>query len=230
MKNIRKNGWKIFYAAVLTAALTACANANSTKDQIQTKGIPDRNMNAAQLHNPDEIPNYHGPKTKTTNEHGKTTSGMGTTVYSLIGSSSLHEGGVTAHVQSRLSSKGIEGITAFVLGDTVFLARTEPGVSSSHYDAMQQKLLSQTEGLSGKGEPHQGIDGDTKTHGDNLAHAKKQVESMFGGSIHIVTITNPEAPKLIKQITTKLQASPSDQSAAADIAKLLQMKTDKHNK
>ena len=230
MRNVRNSGWKFLCAAVLTIALTACANANSSKDNIQMKGIPDGDMHSAQLHNPDKIPSYHGPKTKTTNEFGKTTSGMGTTVYSLIGSSSLHEGGVTAHVQSRLSSKGIEGISAFVLGDTVFLARSKPGVSSSQYDAMQQKLLSQTEGLSGKGEPNQGIDGDTKTHGDNLAHAKKQVESMFGGSIHIVTITNPEAPKLIKQITSKLQASPSDQSAAADIAKLLQMKTDKHNK
>lgn len=223
--NYRWKNWQVlFYTAVLAIALTACARANPPQDQTHMQGLPNGHMNSSQLHNPDEIPSYHGPKTQTTNEYGKTTSGMGTTVYSLIGSSSLHEGGVTAHVQSRLSSKGIENIKVFVLGDTIFLARSESGTSSSQYDAMQQKVLSQTEGLSGKGEPDQGIVGDTKTHVDDLAQANKLVQTMFDGKVNIVSITNPNAPKLIEQITSKLRASASDHSVAEDISKLLQMK------
>jgi len=228
MKFNIKNWLSIFYIAALAIALTACASGQPARnDHVQTKNLPGGHVDSSQLHNPDEIPSYHGPKTKTTNEYGKTTSGMGTSVYSLIGSSSLHEGGVTSHVQSRLKSKGIENVAAFVLGDTIYLARSETGVSSGQYDAMQQKVLSQTEGLSGKGEPNQGIVGDTKDHADNLAHAKKQVEAMFDGKAHIVTITNSAAPKLIERINAKLQASHSDHTVAEDISRLLQMKSEK---
>jgi len=228
MKFTFKNGLKIFYIAALSIALTACASGQPNRDgHVQTKNLPGGHVDSSQLHNPDEIPSYHGPKTQTTNEYGKTTSGMGTTVYSLIGSSSLHEGGVSSHVQSRLNSKGIENVSALVLGDTIFLARSGPGTSSGQYDAMQQKLLSQTEGLSGKGEPNQGIVGDTKDHGDNLAHAKKQVEAMFDGKAHIVTITNSAAPKLIERINSKLKDSHSDHTVAEDISRLLQMKSEK---
>lgn len=221
--------WKKWQLAllftVLLLALTACAN--SSDGRVRTKSNSDGIIHPSGLHNPDTIPNYHGPKTQTTNEHGKTTSGMGTTVYSLIGSSSLHEGGIATHMQSRLTSKGIDGVKVLVLGDTVVLARSEPQMSSHQYDEMQMKVLSQTEGLSGKGEPNEGVLGDTKATGDNLAHAKKQVQAMFGGNVHILAITDPQAPQLIERITSKLQASPADHSVAKDISELLKIKVDK---
>ncbi|MGG3308142.1 hypothetical protein ABER23_12005 [Paenibacillus lautus] len=211
--------------SALLLSLTACLNQNDNQQNAQS--MEQRNADAVHLHSTDVIPSYHGPKTETTNVHGKTTSGMGMSVYSMIGSSSLHEGGVSSHVQSRLASSGIEGVKAFVLNDTIILARAESRVSSNQYDNMQQKVLSQTQGMSGKGEPNQGVIGAKSADNDNMSQAKEQVKSMFNEEVQILTVTNPQAPELIDRIASKLHGAPRDESIARDITKLLQMTSDK---
>lgn len=211
--------------SALLLSLTACLNQNDNQQNAQS--MEQRNADAVHLHSTDVIPSYHGPKTETTNVHGKTTSGMGMSVYSMIGSSSLHEGGVSSHVQSRLASSGIEGVKAFVLNDTIILARAESRVSSNQYDNMQQKVLSQTQGMSGKGEPNVGVIGAKSADNDNMSQAKKQVKSMFNEEVQILTVTNPQAPELIDRIASKLHGAPRDESIARDITKLLQMASDK---
>ncbi|MFE0554953.1 hypothetical protein ACFW1P_03320 [Paenibacillus sp. NPDC058910] len=211
--------------SALLLSLTACLNQNDNQQNAQS--MEQRNADAVHLHSTDVIPSYHGPKTETTNVHGKTTSGMGMSVYSMIGSSSLHEGGVSSHVQSRLASSGIEGVKAFVLNDTIILARAESRVSSNQYDNMQQKVLSQTQGMSGKGEPNQGVIGAKPADNDNMSQAKEQVKSMFNEEVQILTVTNPQAPELIDRIASKLHGAPRDESIARDITKLLQMTSDK---
>lgn len=221
MKNVWKTWQGLLVGAAAIIALSACANQSD--NQVQMQSVTHGNTDAHQMHNIDTIPSYDGPKTQTTNQFGKTTSGMGMSVYSLIGSSSLHEGGITSHVQSRLAGKGIEGVKVFVLNDTVILARAKSVISSNHYDEMQMKVLSQAEGLSGKGEPNEGIVGDKKVDSDNLAEAEEQVKAMFGGNVQILAITNPQAPELIDRIASKLHTSPADSTIAKDISKLLQM-------
>lgn len=208
--------------SALLLALTACQN--QTDNQQNTQKAQNVHPNATHhVQDPDLIPSYHGMKTRTTNENGETTSEMGTTVYSLIGSSSLHEGGVSSHVQSRLAGLGIEGIKAFVVNDTIILAQAESTVSSNQYDDIQRKVLSQMDGLSGKGEPDPGVTGKDATEADNLSQAKEEVKNMFNKHVQILTVTNPQAPELIDRIASKLHDSPRDASIAGDITKLLQM-------
>ncbi|KOR89169.1 hypothetical protein [Paenibacillus solani] len=217
--------WKgLLLGSSLLLALTACSNqAADNQQQQQSQSVKKNNAESAHLHDSSVIPNYHGPKTQTTNVYGNTTSGMGMSVYSVIGSSNLHEGGISSHIRSRLASAGIEGVQAFVLNDTVILARTESHVSSNRYDEMQEKVLNQNYGLSGKGEPDQGVRGAKSADGDSLAQAKEQVKNMFNEEIHILTVTNPQAPVIIDRIATKLHNSPKDSSIAKDITELLQM-------
>ncbi|MEC0201388.1 hypothetical protein P4H39_01950 [Paenibacillus lautus] len=212
--------------SALLLSLTACLNQTDDNQQ-NTQSMDQRNADAVHLHSTDVIPSYHGPKTETTNVHGNTTSGMGMSVYSMIGSSSLHEGGVSSHVQSRLAGLGIDGVKAFVLNDTIVLARAESQVSSNHYDNMQQKVLSQTEGMSGKGEPDEGVSGAKIADNDNMSQAKEQVKSMFNEEVQILTVTNPQAPALIDRIASKLHDAPRDESIARDISELLRMASDK---
>ena len=225
----------LLLVAALPLALTACANL--TDRNADNQPVPHSAAESHHQHNPDMIPSYHGPKTLTTNEHGKTTSGMGTSVYSLIGSSSLHEGGISSHVQSRLAGQGIEGVKAFVLNDTVILAREKPMVTANHYDKLQQKVLSPMENLSGKGvlsgsgnnvnKNNNNADDESVNSGaessDNMEQAKEEVGKMFGGNVHILTVTNSQAFELMDRIVSKLHSSPSDSSIANDIAKLLRM-------
>lgn len=216
--------WRgLLLGSSLLLALTACSNQAADNQQKKDQSVKKNNVESARLHDSSVIPNYHGPKTQTTNVHGKTTSGMGMSVYSVIGSSHLHEGGISSHIRSRLASEGIEGVQAFVLNDTVILARAESHVSSNRYDEMQQKVLNQNYGLSGKGEPDQGVSGAKSVDGDSLTQAKEQVKKMFNEEIHILTVTNPQAPVIIDRIATKLHKSPKDSSIAKDITELLQM-------
>lgn len=212
--------------SALLLSLTACLNQNDDNQQ-NAQSVEQNNADAVHLHSTDVIPSYHGPKTETTNVHGNTTSGMGMSVYSMIGSSSLHEGGVSSHVQSRLAGLGIDGVKAFVLNDTIILARAESRVSSNHYDNMQQKVLSQTEGMSGKGEPDEGVSGAKNVDNDNMSQAKEQVKNMFNEEVQILTVTNPQAPALIDRIASKLHDAPRDESIARDITELLHMASDK---
>lgn len=169
------------------------------------------------------IPSVDRSKKATT----KTTSGMGTNVYSLIGSSSLHDGGISSHLESRLSAEGIPGIKVFVLDDTIILARANQATTSTRYDEMQSKVLTNTSGLSGKGN----LDGVDKTKlntDDNLERAKEVMTKAFNGQVQILTITNPKALPLIDGIKANIKAqAPSYSKLSSDIITLVKMANEK---
>lgn len=207
--------------------LSACGGQTGAIDpEAATQTVGTKQHGQAHPNDPKTIPSYDSQKTVTTNERGQQVRGMGMNVYSLIGSSSLTEGGISSHIRSRLESQGIDGVKVFVLDDSVILARSEPQIVTNQPDELQKKVLNPVEGMSGKGSEinMQGVSGQNPIDTDNMANAKELVESMFDGHVQIMTVTNPQALDLIDSITRKLQASPvSEQSVASDIAKLLKM-------
>jgi hypothetical protein len=181
------------------------------------------------LRDPSLIPSEHGMKQQTTNREGNTTSGMGTSVYGLIGSSSLHASGFSAHLESRLSGAGIPDVKVFVFDDTVVLATAKLSASGSDYDSVQMKLLSPYEGLSGQGtaagEGLGGIKGTDAAPHDNLSMAAEQIQGfMGGGDVRVLTVVSEKAVRIIDKIRADATADKlSPAVIAADIRTLLEL-------
>ncbi|MBV7505097.1 hypothetical protein KW850_07500 [Bacillus sp. sid0103] len=234
-----KRKWKIwgipFFGAVLM--LSACAGQNGMKERevgaAENTNYHDQSVNNkgnGHVHNKDSvnvIPSVDRAKKKTTNRNGQTTEGVGTNVYSLIGSSSLHDGGISSHLESRLSGEGIPGIKVFVLDDTVILARAKQETTSTRYDELQNKVLKSTAGLSGKGNLD-GVDAQKVNTDDNLDRAKELMDKAFNGHVQILTITNPKALPLIDGIKANIKsANPSYGKLSSDIITLVKMANEK---
>jgi hypothetical protein len=177
------------------------------------------------LNNASVIPSQHGLKTRTTNEHGNTTYGLGSSVYSMIGSSGLHSDGFSSHLESRLNGEGISGIKVFVFDDTVILATASRHITSSQYDPMQQKVLSNTGGLSGQGlEPNSdvGTQGSGKSADDNLQQAEKRIKAIMGGNVRVLTATGSKAVEAIDRIRNNTATS-SPKVLSDDFQSLLKL-------
>ncbi|WP_139991096.1 hypothetical protein [Paenibacillus paridis] len=215
---------KILTVSAVVLALSGCASA--APNPPQTKALTKEE--AHMLHDPSVIPSENGIKHHTTNKNGQTTSGMGTSVYSTIGSSGLHSNGFSAHLESRLSGLGISDVRVFVFDDTVILATQKLTSSGSAYDSVQKKLLNQTEGMSAKGySPEDGLGGvsgkDTSSH-DNLSMAASQIKKLMGGDVKVLTVTGERAVKAIEKIRTDaLATNLSPDKIASDIRELLRL-------
>lgn len=70
---------------------------------------------------------------------------MGHDIYSSIGSSGIHEGGISSYFGSLLESEGITGVEVFVVDDSVILARNKKQTTSHQYDNLQNQVLSGTD-------------------------------------------------------------------------------------
>jgi len=212
---------KLLTLSVAAFALAGCASGMSHSQSLTDQEVK-------MLHNPSVIPNAAGPKLYTTNKHGNTTNGMGTSVYSMIGSSSLHSNGFSAHLESRLSGLGISDVRVFVFDDTVVLATDKLTASGAEYDNVQKKLLSQTEGMSAKGySPDNGLGGisrkDTGKH-DNLSMATSQIKKLMGAEVKVMTVTGAEAVQAIEKIRTDALAEDmSPGEVATGIKDLLEL-------
>jgi hypothetical protein len=220
-----KRKWKIWgFPIAALLVLSGCSAQNGVKGNevgaaenldyhdpaVNKKG--NGNVHGHQ-NSPNVIPSADRAKKETTNKNGQTTSGVGTNVYSLIGSSSLHDGGISSHLESRLSGEGIPGIKVFVLDDTIILARAQPEVTSTRYDELQSKVLKNTAGESGKG---------------NLDRAKELMDKAFNGHVQILTITNPKALPLIDGIKANIKLdTPSYSKLSSDINTLVKMTREK---
>lgn len=241
MKEIWKN------AAILSAVffLSACSGQQNLLDEsvkaeesqhdthgvhqtsVYDQSIKTRNMNDGLI-----IPSENGEKEQTTDEHGGTSHGTGTNVYSLIGSSGLNEGGISSHLESRLDGEGINGIKVFVLDDTVILARATPEVTSNQYDSMQQHVLNGVDGMSrkdqNKKDPANMNNSAAQDVDDNLDKAKSYMNKVFNGNVQTLTVTNPEAVVLIEKIKNNLKAEsvPYD-TVSQDIITLVKMTREK---
>lgn len=175
----------------------------------------DKNLDDASI-----IPSETGVKKETTNQDGKTYSGTGQDLYGSIGSSGVHEGGISSYFESILKGEGITGVHVFVIDDTVVLARAKPEKTSHEYDDMQQDVLKGTRGMSGKGDPKgtkaKGADG------DNLKQARAKINDMFDGHVKILTTTDPKTTQLTKRIKKEIKDS-SYKAASDDVLMLLKM-------
>lgn len=109
----------------------------------------------------------------------------------------------------------------FVVDDSVVLAREKQQTTSHKYDEMQSNVLSQSDGMSGKGEP-EGVEGSQNESHDNLNQAKEMVTEMFNGNVKILTVTDPKAVDLINSIKENIMSS-SYQEASSDLLTLLKM-------
>lgn len=215
----------------IIAALSACTNkeeeprAAGANNGVNTSDVVDNPpTDDSNLDNPFIIPSESGDKTETTNEYGTQYKGMGNNIYSTIGTSGIHEGGVSSYFESILKGEGITGVKVFVVDDSMILARNNPATTSHEYDDMQRDLLSGTEGMEGKGEPR-GVEDSQKEDGnmhDNLKQAQNQINEMFDGNVKILTVTNPDATVLIDQIKEAIMNN-SYQNASEDLHKLLEM-------
>ncbi|MED4227019.1 hypothetical protein [Neobacillus cucumis] len=230
-----KRIWTNYYAPVMISflVLTGCS-MQQRENQVDAAKLHDQTLNTkgnghvhGSTNNPNVIPSVDRAKKQTTNANGQTTNGLGTNVYSLIGSSSLHDGGISSHLESRLSQAGIPGIKVFVLDDTVILARAQAATTSTRYDEMQQKVLTNTSGLSGKGNLD-GVDADKLNTDDNLDKAKDLMTKAFDGQVQILTITNAKAMPLIDGIKANIKADQTNYTKlASDMNTLIKMAREK---
>jgi hypothetical protein len=174
------------------------------------------------------IPSLGAPKVHTTNEHGGTTYGLGSSVYSLIGSSSLHSDGLSSHLESRLSGAGIDGVQVLAVDDMVIVAAESRKPTASRYDPMQQKVLSNTGGQSARGpEPGKPIGtlGTGQTVGDdNLDEAENQIKQFLGPNVKVVKVAGQQAVKAINRIrANRTDPYASPQAVSNNIETLLRM-------
>jgi hypothetical protein len=242
MKKIWKN------TAILSAALflTACSSQQNMMDEtvkaeegehdthsghktsVYDKSVSTRNMNDGLI-----IPSENGEKRQTTDEHGGTSHGTGTNVYSMIGSSGLNDGGISSHLESRLGGEGINGIKVFVIDDTIILARSTPEVTSNQYDSMQEHVLNGVDGMSRKDLNKKDADSmknDTASQDvdDNLEKAKSYMTKVFNGDVQTLSVTNPEAVVLIEKIKNNLKEDSVPYDAVSqDIITLVKMTREK---
>ncbi|BBH20722.1 hypothetical protein Back11_20670 [Paenibacillus baekrokdamisoli] len=224
-------GLKLLSVLTIGAFLMTGCQTNVNRKQVEVKTVLPGHTPAHQmklLQDASVIPSTDRIKKQTTNEHGLTTYGLGSSVYSQIGSSGLHGDGISNHLESRLSSKGIKDVKVFVFDDTLILATVKRELTATRYDPMQEKVLSGTAGFSGRGkEPGKRVGtygtGD-KVTGDNLDMAAKELQTILGGKVHVLKIVSPKAVETI----TRMRSYTDDPTAHArhfgqDIQLLLEL-------
>lgn len=227
-----KKPWKLAVALILgvVLVLSACTNKSPSANESQqpnaeqTKSVYDNPPeDDKDLADPLLIPSETGDKRETTNEYGTKYKGMGNNIYSTIGTSGIHEGGVSSYFESVLKGEGISGVKVFVVDDSIVLARNKAETTSHEYDNMQKKVLSGTQGQTGKEEPQpQEMEHNNNDAHDNLNQAQDMMDDMFNGNVKILTVTDPDAVDLINRIKKNIKSS-AYQEASDDILKLLNM-------
>ncbi|RIX48614.1 hypothetical protein D3P08_24225 [Paenibacillus nanensis] len=202
---------------------------HQAENNANNNGNNNNGLSANAMRDSSLIPSENGQKTYTTNNLGQTTYGMGTSVYSMIGSSGLHSNGFSAHLESRLSGAGIEDVRVFVFDDTVVLATAKRDASASSSDELQRRLLDPQEGMSARGvTPRLGIGGVTgnssNTDHDNLTMAASQIKTLMGAEVKVLTVEGAEAVQAIEKIRAgALADNMSPDQIARDIGNLLRL-------
>src|SRR4051794_6991794 len=84
-------------------ALAACQQNTTDRSNAAPQSAAPTNQTTHSTADPSLIPADNSHKLRTTNEHGGTSYGMGSSVYSMMGSSGLHSEGFSSHLESRLS-------------------------------------------------------------------------------------------------------------------------------
>lgn len=184
------------------------------------------------------IPSYDGMKVKTTNQYGTSFSGMGTSVYSRIGSSSLLSSGISTQLESMLSNVGISGIKVLVLGDLVVLGESGPHTNGESYHPLQNKLLSPNTGSSGKGYQSStgtgtGTGSTVESKGakkNNLERAQSEIQSIFGGNIRIFTVNSTDNLNAMDRVKSALNSGSATDKLDHDISTILKKASEQNIK
>ncbi|MGN7357853.1 hypothetical protein ACTHPF_10820 [Paenibacillus sp. SAF-054] len=201
-------------------ALTACnTNGNQTKTQSKTAPVRIQSdtsyMNGGRgsgehINSIKVIPRYSGDKRNTTNEYGTTYSGMGSGIYSRIGTSSLHDTPESKTLEDRLASAGLTGVTVLTLGDSVYIGDPEQHTHMRNSKPQPHKVLSPHEGSSGKGYMSQKGTGYSIGNRDiketNLSLIYQEVTGVYGKNAKIYTVHDPKGIQAIEKVKTAMRA------------------------
>ncbi|HWO53187.1 hypothetical protein VQ056_18130 [Paenibacillus sp. JTLBN-2024] len=201
------------------------ANQNYASDRLTNDGL--RGGTNAEghphLNSIKVIPKFNGEKVRTTNENGTTYSGMGSGVYSRIGTSSLHNTPESKTLEDRLESAGITGISVLTLGDSVYIGDPDGHTHIRNSEPQPHKVLSPNEGSSGKGYMSQkGGYGYTIGQRDNTKHnlnvIRAEVAGVYGKKVKIYTVHDPKAIQAIHRVKTAMRAGTPVSKMNKDLA------------
>lgn len=213
----------------LLLLMTACNNNNQATPQQQTHTQSMNHPGHLGQNGETVIPSVDRDKKLTTNNHGTTFSGMGTSVYSNIGSSNLHGGGPSTNLDSRLNAAGIHGVQTLIVNDVILVAPTTANTTSvNHMDATQSHLLSNYAGSSSRGGDYNGdyenntagTMGTTNPH-HNLTQARKQIERMYGSDVQVLTVTSSNGLKAFEHVKKQMRENKRDDHTISQISNLL---------
>lgn len=192
--------WKFKALVLVTMLLLSACQFSAKQNHTEPMAVA---ADHRHLNDPSLIPSTDSKKIRTTNEHGTTSYGLGSSVYSMIGSSGLHSEGFSKHLESRLSGAGIAGVKVLVIDDMVILASENRTTAGSRYDPVQQKVLSIGGGQSGIGrEPNRppGTVGSLGAQDYNLDTAAVRIKEFMGGNVKVYPVMGKEAVDAINRI------------------------------
>lgn len=174
------------------------------------------------------IPSVDQHKKTTTNQHGTTYSGMGTSLYSTIGSSGMHGGGPSTNLEARLNAANIHGVQALIVNDAIVIAPSSAKSQSvNHMDPMQAHLISSYAGSSSRGPEGPGTTTGTsgtlgtKDHSHSLAQARTQIARIYGTEAKVWTVTTKKGIDALERVKKNMHDNKQDANMAADIATVM---------
>lgn len=205
--------------------LLAACNTNQATPQPQQE-TQSTNHAAHTGQNEDTvIPSVDRDKQVTTNNYGTTFSGMGTSVYSNIGSSNLHGGGPSTSLEARLQAAGIHGVQTLIVNDVILVCPTSSSTASiNQMDPMQSHLLSNFSGSSSRGGEYAGKTAGTlgaSDHQQTLAQARTQIERIYGSEAKVWTITSSKGIHAFEQVKKQMRDNQKDENMVGQISNLL---------
>jgi hypothetical protein len=204
MKRVRKGLGITGLGAILL--LVACNNQAAPQPPAQTQSI--NQAGTMGLNEPNVIPSVDRDKKLTTNSNGTTYSGMGTSLYSNIGSSNLHGGGPSTSLEARLNAAGINGIQVLVVNDLIIIApSTAKSQSINQMDPMQSHLLSNYAGSSSRGPATpRGTAGTLGTSGRDslLEQARTEIVRLYGTDTQVWSVTSDKGVDALEQVKKRM--------------------------
>jgi len=219
----RMGKWMGMGGLGLLLLLTACTNQAAPPQQpVRTQSI----NHPAAPGNEIVIPSVDRDKKLTTNANGTTHSGMGTNVYSSIGSSHLHSGGPSTRLEAQLNAAGIHGVQALVLPDAVILCpATAQSLSINQMDPMQAHLISGFSGSSARGNDRSsGKTAGTLGTSDRKATfttARSQIHRLYGKDKRVLTVTTRAGIDAFEQVKKHVYETGNDAKASSAFHKLM---------
>ena len=225
MRPVQK--WMGICSMGMLLLLSACGNTQTTPQQqngAQTQSAT--HAGHGQRDGGMVIPSVDRDKKLTTNRDDNTYSGMGTSLYSTIGSSGLHAGGPSTSLESRLNAAGIHGVQALIVNDMILVAPTSADTASiNQMDPMQAHLLTNYTGSSARGpEWPDGTSGSmgTKSQNNNsFARIRDQVDRLYGSDAEVWTVTSREGVKAFEQVKKQMRENRGDKIQTEQINALL---------